>query len=343
MVDNLPEEDVKCKNFLAKEEMHEILYLSAADVAGLELSAPMVAAAVELMFRLKSLGRALMKPKISLNPGPHSVVEALIGADTESQSAAVKWVSVSTENAHVGLPGVQALIVLSETRNGRARAIMNASWITGARTAGCTAVAARYLASPASSSAGFVGAGAQARTHLEALRFAFPSLHRIAVYTRSASSADDFIAFARARGIDGRRIDDPREAVEGHDIVVTTVPPAADLKPFIDPRWLSPGTFVSAVDLGRSWMPEHWPATFDVIATDDRAQSEDRARSGKMLDSGRFDAELGDLALGRHPGRSEGGQRTAFVFAGTALADLAVARLVVEEALKRGLGTLLPV
>lgn len=321
--------------------MNNFLYLSSEQIATLRIPAAAITGAVEAMFKQKSLGRTLLKPKVNLSPSPGYVVEALAGADLDSHSAAVKWVSVSPENHGHGLPNVQALIILSETRTGTPVAVMNGTWITGVRTAACSAVAAKYLASKQSSSIGFIGAGFQARTHLTAIRDVFPSLSRVTFYSRGSASANEFLSFIHECGLEGERAATPRQAVENQDIVVSSIPPATRT-PFLEPAWVSPGAFVSAVDLGRPWTTQGWATTFDVTATDDRQQSEDWGRAGKMLVPGRFDAEIGDLVLGQHPGRSHASQRTALLFAGMGLADLAVASLVAKEAATNGVGTLLP-
>jgi alanine dehydrogenase len=325
--------------------MQTLRYLSSSDIERLAISTAAVVDAVESVFRQKSLGRAQLRPKISLNPAPGATAEALLGVDLDAQTAVVKYVSVSPDNASLGIANVQATIVLSETVRGQVRSVMNGTWITGVRTAACSAVGAKYLAAkkPAGMSVGFIGAGLQARTNLDALLHVCPGITRVTVHSRTRRSAEDFMTVAKSRGLDASHASEVREAVEGQDIVVSSVPPSAGLVPFIDPAWVAPGCYVAAVDLGRSWLPAQWGATFDVIATDDREQSELRGRGGKMIVPGRFDAELGDLVLGSHAGRTSAAQRTALLFAGTALADLAVATLVDREARRQTVGTELPV
>jgi len=74
------------------------------------------------------------------------------------------------------------------------------------------------------------------------------------------------------------------------------------------------------------------------MATDDRAQSQVLAADGKLSHAGPWPADLADFATGRHPGRTDPRQRTGFVFAGMALADLAVAALAYRRALAAGIG-----
>jgi ornithine cyclodeaminase/alanine dehydrogenase len=60
---------------------------------------------------------------------------------------------------------------------------------------------------------------------------------------------------------------------------------------------------------------------------------------GKLAHAGPWPADLADLVAGRHPGRTPPDQRTGFVFAGMALADLAVSALAYRRATAANIGT----
>jgi len=67
----------------------------------------------------------------------------------------------------------------------------------------------------------------------------------------------------------------PIEAVQGLDIVVSSVPHGAPENPILDAAWVSPGTFVSMVELGYAWKRDTL-AAFDRVVTDDVEQSAPR-------------------------------------------------------------------
>jgi len=125
------------------------------------------------------------------------------------------------------------------------------------------------------------------------------------------------------------------------DVVVTSVPAGAASDAFLDARVLRPGTFASAVDLGRSWRGETLRA-FDIVATDDRVQAKDPSTGARLAFGGPFDCDLASLVSGATAGRSDPAARIMFVFPGFALADLAVAAEVFAAAAAAGRGTLLP-
>jgi ornithine cyclodeaminase/alanine dehydrogenase len=238
-------------------------------------------------------------------------------------------------------PSISSVIVLSDMITGETLAVMGGNWITATRTAAMSAIAARVLARPQSESIGFVGCGVQAHSHLDALRLVLPNLRRVTACSRTDASAARLVAAARSLGLTADTTRDPRKAVEGMDVVITSVPEGALELEFLDTAWLAPGAFASAVDLGRSWKRDTLRAA-DVLATDEHEQTRTLAAMGRMAFAGPYDADLADLATGTGARRTSSTQRTMFVFSGHALADLAAAQVVLETAKSRGLGTNLP-
>jgi ornithine cyclodeaminase/alanine dehydrogenase-like protein (mu-crystallin family) len=317
-----------------------LLYLSAADVRAAGVSPDALRAAVAAVFAAKARGEAKAEPKLSVAIAPGHFFQAMPGALLSSGVAGMKWVGVVPAGQTTG-PTISALIVLADLATGAPVAVMDGTWITGARTAAMTALAAGKLARADSATIGFVGCGIQARSHLEALRRVLPRLADVVAYSRSEASAERFAAEAREGGLAAETTRNPREAVEGLDVVVTTVPAAPGLAAFLDPAWLAPGAFASAVDLGRSWVADRL-RSLDLLATDEHEQSRILGAAGKLAWGGPYHADLAGLVTGREPGRTDPGQRAMFLFAGHSLADLAAAEAVLDAARRRGIGTALP-
>lgn len=319
----------------------EILYLSGDAVARADVSLDEIREACAEAYSAKARGAVRSVPKAAVTVAEGHTFHAMPVASTDAALAALKWVGVVPLAGASDLPSISALVVLSDLATGQTIAIMDGGWITAARTAALSALAATRLAQPDAVSIGFVGCGLQARSHLAALRRVLPRLRRVVAFSRTEASAARLAAGARALGLDAETTRESRRAVAGLDVVVTSVPASADLTPFLDPDWIAQGAFVSAVDLGRSWTAEPI-AHLDLVATDDRAQSEALGLAGKLVTAGPFHADLAELASGAHPGRRKAQERTLFVFAGDAIADLASAGVVYEAALRRGLGLRLP-
>lgn len=121
--------------------------------------------------------------------------------------------------------------------------------------------------------------------------------------------------------------------------MISTVPGAPGLEPFLDAARMPSSSFASAVDIGRSWIPSLLPA-FDLLATDSLDQSRAPYDGfGRPVDTVRFSTDLVRLAASEpeepHP------RRVMFCFRGFALADLALADIIVTRARESGTGVML--
>ncbi len=284
----------------------------------------------------RAAGRAVMKPKLSLHAPGGALFLASAGLLGAPAYGGVKWVGVG-DAAASGLPHIAGTVLLNDAATGMPVAILDARWITGVRTAAITAVAARRLARPESARIGFIACGLQARAHLAALKPHFP-LATLRAYSRRLSTAQKFVEEARAQGLAAEAVEDPRAAVAGMDIVISSTPAVPRTEPFLDAAWLEAGCFASMVDLGLSWMSESLPA-LDLVVTDDIAQ----AAIERLAYSEPYHGEIAGLVAGSLSGREGPAQRNALVFAGLGLADVAVAAAVYERAKERGVGRVLPV
>jgi ornithine cyclodeaminase/alanine dehydrogenase len=313
----------------------EILYLSDQDVTACGLSLAEVEDAVERMFAAKAAGRAAMKPKLALHAEGRPLFLASAGMMEAPLYAGVKWVGVA-DGQRQGLPHIAGVILLSDAENGMPVALLDARWVTAVRTAAITAVAARRLARPESASIGFIACGLQARAHLAALRPHFP-IARVHAYSRRLETAQTFAEEVRALGLAAEAFADPQDALEGVDIAITSTPVVPRTKPFLDAAWLAPGSFAGMVDLGFSWISESLRG-LDRVVTDDTAQ----AGTENLAYPEPYDGEVMDLVSGALRGRETPDERTALVFAGIGLADVAVAAAVYERAAERQIGRVLP-
>ena len=82
----------------------------------------------------------------------------------------LKAICVFTDNAVIGKDAHQGGVLLFSGETGELLALVNASAITEIRTAAVSAVATRALAREDANELAIIGAGVQARAHLEALR-----------------------------------------------------------------------------------------------------------------------------------------------------------------------------
>lgn len=316
-----------------------ILYLSQAEVEAIGLTMAETVDTLEVAFREKGEGRVEMPPKPGIHPGGgDNFIHAMPASIPALRSAGVKWVSGFPDNARRGLPYITGLLILNDPETGLPIAVMDCVWITAMRTGAATAVAAKYLARPESSTLGILACGVQGRTNLEALNTLFP-LEEVRVYDIDARIARRYAEEMTERlELEIEVVDTPREAVTGCDLVVTSGPILKSPHATIQAGWLDAGAFASAVDFDSYWHPDALHE-IDKLCTDDRDQFDYYRQAGYFLKTPAVYGDLGELATGSRPGRESPGERTMTMNLGLALDDMAVAPLIYRRALDQDLGT----
>jgi ornithine cyclodeaminase/alanine dehydrogenase len=247
-------------------------------------------------------------------------------------------VSGFPENHKRGLPYITGLLIFNDVETGVPLAVMDCIWITGMRTGAATAVAAKVLARPESSVVGVLGCGVQGRTNVEALQVLFP-LQRVMAYDLDVRAAHRYAEEIQARlGLEVVVADTPRQAVSGCDLVVTAGPILKKPHATIQAGWLDEGAFASLVDFDSYWHPEAMREA-DKFCTDDLAQLNYYQSVGYFQGIPPVHADLGELVTGARPGRETAAERTMTANLGLALDDMAVAPLLYNKAVERGIGT----
>jgi ornithine cyclodeaminase/alanine dehydrogenase len=250
-------------------------------------------------------------------------------------------VSGFPENLDRGLPYITGLLVLNDPETGLPLSVMDCVWITGMRTGAATALAAKYLARPDSSSVGILGCGVQGRTNLLALNELF-SLTSVRAYDIAPERAEAYAAEMNEQtGIGVEPVSQPREAVSGCDIVVTAGPILKEPHATIKADWLDKGAFASPVDFDSYWHPDALLQA-DKFCTDDTAQLRYYQDVGYFRSIPDVHADLGELAAGKRPGRERDDERNICCNLGLAIDDMATAILIYQRAVERGIGTWLP-
>jgi ornithine cyclodeaminase/alanine dehydrogenase len=134
---------------------------------------------------------------------------------------------------------------------------------------------------------------------------------------------------------------DPKEAVIGLDLVVTSGPILKNPVPVIEVDWLAKGAFASPVDFDSYWSGEALRQA-DKLATDDTKQMEYYRKEGYFKDTPQPYADLGEIIAGKKPGREKADERTICINLGLALDDMATAILIYKKAQESKIGMQLP-
>ena len=273
-------------------------------------------------------GQVWCAPKSVVLPGDDRYIMATLAAADEPRVVATKSLVLNPRNRDRGIAVINSVVTLLDSETGMPLAVVEGNWVTARRTAGLSAVAAKRLARRDSASIAFIGCGVEARSHLDAFCDLYP-LREIRAFGRGTENRDALCRIAEARGLTAIASKTAREAVEGADLIVTSVTLVPNLAPFVDPRWLKPGAFLTSTDLALPWLPEGMGA-FRRIVIDDQEQE---AKMGKpMVAPALVAGDLAGLVCGDIAGRQGADERTAFVFRGLALGDLALAALAYRHA-----------
>ncbi len=87
---------------------------------------------------------------------------------SDNEIGMIKVVTAHPENSAHGLPTIQGEVIVFDAQTGRRFGVLDGAVVSGRRTAALSLLAAQYLAPTPAAPALIVGAGTQARTHLDA-------------------------------------------------------------------------------------------------------------------------------------------------------------------------------
>jgi ornithine cyclodeaminase len=259
----------------------------------------------------------------------------------DEPSYGLKEIVIVPDNPSRGLDTHMGGVLLHDGVTGELLAVMNASPVTEIRTAAVSAVATRALARADAERVAILGAGAQARGHVHAMRAVLDD-PEIRIWARDLEKAEELageVGATVAPSVDA--------ALFGAEVVCTTT---AAKQPIVEKRWLARGAHVNAVG---SCFPTTRELDGETVAhasffTDRRESCENEAGDFILaLGEGaigvdHIKAELGEVLAGMHPGREHEDELTIFESLGIAVEDLASAELVVRRARERGLGVEVP-
>ena len=260
---------------------------------------------------------------------------------------ATKLVSVFPENEAQGMPSHQAVILVFDAETGSARALMDGTFITAARTAAGSALVRsasgpRRLARPAD--------------HWNRRAGARPRLGD------SAGAADPGNSCRRAatrrrprvsrRKSPGSRASSRwlvrlgKQAFAGADVICAATHAA---EPVVKGAWLEPGTHVTSVGLNAGGCEVDAEAVLKslvVVETREAALAPNAGgandlkwpiRDGLMTVV-HLHAEIGELISGAKSGRTSAEQITLYKSVGVAVQDAVAAHLVLAAAEEKGMG-----
>jgi ornithine cyclodeaminase len=258
--------------------------------------------------------------------------------------AGIKWIASFPGNVAQGVPRASAVLVLNDPRTGQPEAILEGSLVSAARTAASAALAAQVLTAGVPASAGLIGCGEINREIARYLRLALPSIRRLMLFDLDPGRAQRL-----ARDLQAQAVEVEVEIAASGAAVLAGCPlvsfATTAVRPHVqDLSDAPPGATLLHVSL-RDLAPEAILAADNVVDDPDhvcRAQTSVHLAEQRVGHRAFIRAALAEILAGTKPSRRGPEDRLVFSPFGLGVLDLAVGKLVLDEARARGEGTVLP-
>lgn len=326
--------------------MKKLRILAGADVRLAITMAEAIKAVKDAYVEL-SAGHAVQPPRTLIRVEKRDAVTLFMSAYlANSGGLGAKIVSVFPGNLRHGLPTIYGVVVVMDAETGCPVAVMDGTYLTALRTGAASGVATDLLSRSDARVVAILGAGAQARTQLEAVCTVRP-IEKAWVYDLAQKTAVAYVQEMKARGDpipgDLSVAGSPTQAVREADVICTAT---TSLTPVFDDADLKPGVHINGVG---SYTPEMQEVPVETVC---RAKVVVDSWSASLAEAGdliiplkeglitkaHIHGEIGEVASGQVPGRQSHEEVTFFKSVGVAVQDVAVAELVLRRAADLGLG-----
>lgn len=302
---------------------------------------------IEIMadvLKAASSGEAVFPLRRALRiPGKNALFALMPGIHPGIQSMGAKVISVFPENHGSEFESHQGVVILFDTEHGETKAIIDGISITEIRTAAVSGVATKCLARAGASVLAILGSGVQAKSHLEAM-LAVCAFKQVKIWSRNRQNADNLLqTIEKQNGIKYEISNSVQDAVRAADVICTTT---AAHKPILQGKWLKPGTHINAVGactpttreldsqaiLRANVFVDCYESAFNEAGEIIIPQKEG------LISKEHIRGEIGEILLGKKPGRTKDNEITLFKSLGIAVEDVVAANYIYQKAVKKNIG-----
>lgn len=260
----------------------------------------------------------------------------------EFQSVGIKWISSSPTNPDkYGLPRASGIIILNDYETLFPKAIMDGMLLSAMRTGANSGVAAKYLAREDSKVLGLIGAGAQNKTQLMAMKSVLKNLTEVKINDLNKERAHLFAEEMNEKvNLPIKVVDTAEEAVRGSDVFITAT---VSKTPIVKYEWIDKGSLY--LHVGSHECEYEVIEKADKIVVDDWEELKHRGvetislmyAEGEFNES-RIDAQLGEIVNNIKHGRMNDDEFIYFNSVGMGIQDVALASIVYEKAVEKKIG-----
>jgi len=321
------------------------LLLKKHDVGRL-ISMAEVIGAVEEAYKAFSSDQVEQPDYIGIHlPSLRGEIDFKLGYDKVAEIISMKAHSGGFTNNPVehGVPNSMGTILLFDARSCALICIMDGSLITGLRTGAAGAVSVKALARKNARTIASIGTGNQARMQIRAIK-EIMTIEEIHAWDSTYETSSKYKAdIEREFGIPVTVASSKKEAVERADILITTTRGKGSL---VEAEWVKPGTHIVAIGTDQRGKQELDPELFRnaKIIVDSLSQCTEKGETWHPLDKNiiakdDIHGDIGQVLLGRKPGRESDDEITIFDSTGMAIQDNATANKIYQNALANNVGT----
>jgi ornithine cyclodeaminase len=295
--------------------------------------------AVEAVFGAMSKGDAYNFPVIREAIGYADALYGFkSGFDRAGLALGVKSGGYWPGNAEKGLTNHQSTIFLFNADTGQLDALVGGNYLTAVRTAASSSVSIAHLSRKDSKVLGMIGAGHQAAFQLRSA-VEQRSFEKVIAWNYHVDMLPELGKVAEELGLPFEAVS--QEQLGGEADVIISITSAH--QPLMMKDWVKPGTHIACMGTDTEGKQEMDPELIGAasVFTDEVAQSITLGEAQHAVAAGLISESqitpIGDVIIGKHPGRTSDEEITIFDGTGVGLQDLAVAVTAVKLASEQGL------
>ncbi|SCB61940.1 ornithine cyclodeaminase [Rhizobium aethiopicum] len=310
------------------------------------ISVTEVIAAVEEAYKAFSSDQVEQPDYMGIDlPSPRGEIDFKLGYYKANEIISMKASSggfIDNPTAH-GVPNGMATISLFDARSGALICVMDGSLILGLRTGASGAVSVKALARKNATVVASIGTGNQARMQIRSIN-EIMKIEELHAWDNNPDTLFKYKTDIESElGIPVTVAKSKEDAVRQADILVTTTRGKGSL---VEADWIRPGTHIVAIGTDQQGKQELDPEIFRnaKLVVDSIAQCTEKGETWHPLNKNiitkdDIHGEIGEILLGRKPGRESDDEITIFDSTGMAIQDNTTASKIYHNAIANNVGT----
>lgn len=324
----------------------EVLWITRKEIEELDFTRREIYEITEKALVYHGRKECEMPAKIGLHPKTQkdTLMHAMPAYIPAEFSAGIKWGGCFPENREkFGLAQTSALMIFNDHESGWPIAVTDGVWITQVRTPAVTAVAAKYLANTDSTTFGMIGCGVQGREHVKTIELALQKLEKIYVYDVYQPAMDSLInecqPLVKAKII---KVDTIEKLVKSAEVICSATIIKSKPDPKIKDDWIIPGQTIFMCDM-HSLYEDETVKRADKYIVDSIEQHTHFVSLGYYpYGLPEIYAETGEVVAGLKKGRETKKELIINNNVGMAIEDVMLIRQVVDRAIEKKAGRIIP-